>query len=171
MEFVLPIPKLLTYLGFGMIVLGLLIFFGFIKSRRSELNRKIGAIICIIFGILLFLQKNSGKITIKDNSLTLKALYLKSKTVAVEDVQKIWIQDLRDSEWRPVKKRGGTSLEGIASGSFRLLNGRSAFVVLDGNKALCIETKNGELLLFGIEDFENLLNAVETHLPLLQIQR
>ncbi|MFC2168303.1 PH domain-containing protein [Acidobacteriota bacterium] len=169
MEFILPAPKLLLYLGIGLIMLGILVFFGVIKGRKSELSRKIGAVITIIIGIILFLQKNSGKIIVEEDQFTLKALYFKTLSIKIDNIQKIWIQDLQNSEWKPVKRKAGTSLEGISSGRFSLQNGQSAFVVLDGYRALCIETKDGHLALFGVEEFDEFIDKIKSFMPHIQI--
>ena len=168
MEFILPAPKFLFYLGLGLVFLGVLLFFGIIRNRKSELRRRIGAAISIVLGVLLIAQKDSGRIIVEEDLFTLKALYFKSKMIETGHIQRAWIQDLQDSEWKPVRRKIGTSLEGILSGRFQLQNGRSAFVVLDGARALCIETNDGDIAIFGVEDFDVFINKVKAHMPFIQ---
>ena len=167
MEFLLPAIKLLTYLGIGLIVIGILMFLEIIKGRKGKTQRRIGAVICIIFGLFLMLQKSSGKIVIEENRLILKSTFLKSRTIPVEEIERAWIEDLTGSQWEPVRRKGGTAGSGVRSGSFGLRNGRSAFVVLQGNRALCIETGDGQLALLGLKDFEDFLSRIKSRLPRL----
>lgn len=169
MEFILPAIKFLTYIGIGLIILGILMFFEIIKGRKGKTQRQIGAVICVILGLFLVLQRSSGKIIIEEDRLILKSTFLKSRTIPVEEIQRAWIEDLIDSEWRPIRRKGGTSGSGIKSGTFRLKNGRSAFVVLQGNRSLCIETKDGKLALMGLIDFIDFISKVKTQLPRLAV--
>jgi hypothetical protein len=167
MEFILPTVKLFTYMGIGMIVLGALVFIGIFKGSRSRLNYIIGGIICIIIGIVMLTTKTAGSITVTEDQITLKAALTKTQVVQVDDIQKAWIEELENSEWRPVKKRSGSSIGEIRTGWFTLKNGRKAYLVLQGNRALCIEADQEHVFLVGIEEFDLFLSQIKSEMPKL----
>ena len=167
MEFILPTVKLFTYLGIGMIVLGALVFIGIFKGSRSQLNYIIGGIICIAIGIVILSIKTAGSITISKDQMTLKAALTKTQTVRVNEIKKAWVEELENSEWRPVKKKSGTVIGEIRTGWFTLKNGRKAYLVLQGNRALCIEADQEHMFLVGIEEFDLFLSQIKSEIPKL----
>jgi hypothetical protein len=167
MEFILPTMKLFTYVGIGMIVLGALVFIGIFKGSRSRLNYILGGIICIAIGIFMLTVKTAGSITVAEDQITLKAAFTKTQVVQVDDIQKAWIEELENSEWRPVKKRSGSSIGEIRTGWFTLKNGRKAYLVLQGNRALCIEADQEHVFLVGIEEFDLFLSQIKSEMPKL----
>jgi hypothetical protein len=167
MEFILPTVKLFTYMGIGMIVLGALVFIGIFKGSRSRLNYIIGGIICIALGIIMFTIKTAGSITVNEDQITLKAALTKTQAIRVDDVKKAWIEELENSEWRPVKKKSGSAIGKIRTGWFTLKNGRKAYLVLQGNRALCIEADQEHIFLVGIEEFDLFLSQIKSEMPKL----
>ena len=167
MEFILPTVKLFTYMGIGMIVLGALVFIGIFKGSRSRLNYIIGGIICIIIGIVMLTTKTAGSITVNEDQLTLKATFTKTQVVQVDAIIKAWIEELDNSEWRPVKKKSGSAIGEIRTGWFTLKNGRKAYLVLQGNRALCIEADQERIFLVGIEEFDLFLSQIKSEMPKL----
>jgi CO dehydrogenase/acetyl-CoA synthase delta subunit len=167
MEFILPAVKLFTYLGIGMIVLGALVFIGIFKGSRSQLNYIIGGIICIAIGIVLLSIKTAGSITVAADQMTLKAALTKTQVIQVDKIKKAWIEELENSEWRPVKKKSGTVIGEIRTGWFTLKNGRKAYLVLQGNRALCIEADQEHMFLVGIEEFDLFLSQIKSKIPKL----
>lgn len=167
MEFMMPTVKLFTYMGIGMIVLGALVFIGIFKGSRSRLNYIIGGIICIALGIVMFTVKTAGSITVNEDQITLKAALTKTQVIRVDDVKKAWIEELENSEWRPVKKKSGSAIGKIRTGWFTLKNGRKAYLVLQGNRALCIEADQEHIFLVGIEEFDLFLSQIKSEMPKL----
>lgn len=167
MEFILPTLKLITYMGIGMIVLGALVFLGIFKGRRSPLNYIIGGIICIAIGIVFLSIKMTGSMTVTEDQLTLKAALTKTQVIKADEIKRAWVEELEDSEWRPVKKRSGTAIGEIRTGWFTLKNGLKAYLVLQGNRALCIEAGQEHVFLAGIEEFDLFLSQVKSEMPRL----
>lgn len=167
MEFILPTAKLFTFLGIGMIILGALVFIGIFKGSRSQLNYIIGGIICIAIGIVILFNKTAGSITVTEDQINFKAALTKTQTVRVDEIKKAWVEELEDSEWRPVKKKSGSAIGKIRAGWFTLKNGRKAYLVLQGNRALCIDAGQEHLFLVGFEDFELFLSRIKSEIPRL----
>jgi len=167
MEFILPTVKLFTFVGIGMIVLGALVFIGIFKGSRSQLNYIIGGIVCIVIGIVMLTVKTAGSITVNEDQITLKAALTKTQVIRVDDIKKAWIEELENSEWQPVKKRSGSTIGKIRAGWFTLKNDRKAFLVLQGNRALCIEAEQEHIFLLGIEEFDSFLSQIKSEMPKL----
>ena len=167
MEFILPTVKLFTYLGIGMIVLGALVFIGVFRGSRSHLNYIIGGIICIAMGIVILFNKTAGSITVAEDQMTLKAALTKTQTIRVDEIKKAWMEELENSEWRPVKKKSGSAIGKIRTGWFTLKNGRKAYLVLQGDRALCIEADQERVFLVGFEDFDPFLSQLKSGIPKL----
>lgn len=168
MEILLPVIKLMTYIGIGLIAVGILAIRGIFRGSRSKFNYIIGAIICFALGIFLLTMKSSGSITITEDSLTLKAILSKTQVVETEKIQRAWVDDLQDTEWRPVGRSSGTALGNLRTGWFRLQNGRRAFLILQGERALFIEAENGRMFLIGVEDFESFIQKVKSNSSILR---
>lgn len=167
MEFILPTLKLFTFMGIGMIVLGALVFIGIFKGSRSRLNYIIGGIICIAIGIVMLTVKTAGSITFTEDQITLRATLIKTQVIRVDDIKKAWIEELENSEWQPVKKRSGSAIGKIRAGWFTLKNGRKAYLVLQGNRALCLEAEQEHVFLVGIEEFDSFLSQIKSEMPKL----
>jgi len=163
MEFTIPAIKLVTYIGIVLIVLGIFAIRGIFRGSRSKFNYAAGAIICFALGIYLLSMKSSGSIYVTENNLTLKALLSKTQVIDTEDIQRAWVENLEDSEWRPISRNTGTALGDIRTGQFRLENGRRAFLVLQGDKGLFIEGEKDRLFLIGVEDFDTFIRQVKSH--------
>ncbi len=167
MEFILPTVKLFTFVGIGMIVLGALVFIGIFKGSRSRLNYIIAGIVCIAVGIFMLTVKTAGSITVNEDQITLKAALTKTQVIQVDEIKKAWIEELENSEWQPVKKRSGSVIGKIRTGWFTLKNGRKAYLVLQGNRALCVEADEEHIFLVGIEEFDLFLSQIKSEMPKL----
>jgi hypothetical protein len=108
-------------------------------------------------------MKSSGSIYVTEKSLTLKALLSKTQVIDTEDIRRAWVENLEDSEWRPISRNTGTALGDIRTGQFRLENGRRAFLILQGDKGLFIEGEKDRLFLIGVEDFDSFIRQVKSH--------
>jgi hypothetical protein len=163
MEILLPVIKLMTYIGIGLIAIGLLAIRGIFRGSRSKFNYVIGAAICFALGFYFLTMKSSGSIKVTDDSLTLKAILSKTQVVRTEEIQRAWVEDLQDTEWRPISRSSGTAFGNIRTGWYRLQNGRRAFVVLEGERALFIEADNNRVYILGLEDFEPFIRKVKSN--------
>lgn len=168
MEFVLPAVQFLKFIGLGMIVLGVLLLAGILRGSRSPLNYILGSIICVALGIFILTLRSTGSITLAEDELVLKAALCKTQVVRTSDVASIWIEeDLDNSPWRPGRKKSGTAIGDIRTGWFTLQNGRSAYVVLKGRRAICFEAGEEHVFVIGTENFEDLLAALKKTFPSL----
>lgn len=165
MEFILPAIKGLTYIAIAMIVIGAAVLLGLYKGKRSPLNYIIGSVVCITAGIFLLTVRESGKIIVEKDRLILKAILCKAQTIEVNNVKRAWIEDLKGSQWRPKKKKSGTSAGDTRTGWFILQNGRKGYLVLQGEKALCLETEAEHVFLAGTTNFEEFLTKTKIQSP------
>ena len=161
MEILLPAMKLMTYIGIGLIAIGILSLRGIFRGSRSKFNYFVGAFICFVLGIFFLTLKSSGSIKVTEDTLTLKAILSKTQVVQTDKIQRAWVDDLQDTEWRPISKSSGTTLGNLRTGWFRLQNGRKAFLVLEGERALFIEAENDRVFLIGVEDFDPFIRQVK----------
>lgn len=168
METLLPAMKLMTYIGIGLIAVGLLAIRGIFRGSRSKFNYFVGALICFALGIYFLSMKSSGSIIISEESVTLKALLSKTQVIETEKIQRAWVEDLQDTEWRPISRSSGTSFGSLRTGWYRLQNGRRAFLVLQGERGLFIEGEKARLYLIGVEDFEPFIRQARSHSTVLR---
>ena len=168
METLLPVMKLMTYIGIGLIAIGLLATRGIFRGSRSKFNYFVGALICFAMGFYFLTMKSSGSIKITEEDVTLKALLSKTQVIETEQIQRAWVEDLQESEWRPISRSSGTSFGNLRTGWYRLQNGRRAFLVLQGERGLFIEGEKDRLYLLGIEDFEPFLRQAKSHSSVLR---
>lgn len=163
MEILLPAIKLMTYIGIGLVAIGILAIRGIFRGSRSKFNYVVGSLICFALGIFFLTLKSSGSIKVTENNLTLKAILSKAQVIEADEIQRAWVDDLKDTEWRPISRSSGTSLGNLRTGWFRLQNGRKAFLVLQGERALFIEANNDRVFLIGVEDFEPFIRKVKSN--------
>jgi hypothetical protein len=163
MEILLPAIKIMNYVGIGLVAIGILAIRGIFRGSRSKFNYFVGSLICFGLGIFFLTMKSSGSILVTENSLTLKAMLSKTRVIETKDIQRAWVENLQDSEWRPISRKSGTALGNLRLGWFRLHNGHRAFLVLQGEQGLFIEAKNDRLFLIGIEDFDKFIKQVKSH--------
>ncbi len=168
METLLPVMKLMTYIGIGLIAIGLLATRGIFRGSRSKFNYFLGALICFAMGFYFLTMKSSGSIKITEDSVTLKALLSKTQVIETEQIQRAWVEDLQESEWRPISRSSGTSFGNLRTGWYRLQNGRRAFLVLQGERGLFVEGEKNRLYLLGVEDFEPFLRQAKSHSSVLR---
>ncbi len=163
MEILLPAVKLMTYIGIGLTAIGILALRGIFRGSRSKFNYIIGTLVCFALGIYLLTMKSSGSINITENNLTLKAILSKTQIIETKEIQQAWVENLQDSDWRPINRSSGTALGNLRTGRFRLQNGRRAFLVLQGDRALIVEGENDRLFMIGVEDFDSFIGQVKSH--------
>lgn len=163
MEILIPAIKHMTYIGIGLVAIGLLAIRGIFRGSRSKFNYIAGSLICFALGYFFLTMKSSGSIKITEDSLTMKTILSKTYVVETKEIQRAWVDDLQDTEWRPISRSSGTSLGNLRTGWFRLQNGRSAFLVLQGERALFIEAERGRVFLIGLEDFDSFIRKVKSN--------
>ena len=163
MEILFPAIKLMTYIGIGSIAIGILAIRGIFRGSRGKFNYFIGAIICFGLGIFFLTMKSSGSIKVTEDRLVLKALLSKSQIIETDKIQRAWVDNLKETEWRPISRSSGTSLGNLRTGWYRLKNGRRAFVLLQGEKALFIEADNDRVFLIGTEDFDPFIQKIKSN--------
>ena len=163
MEILLPAIKLMTYIGIGSVAVGVLAIRGIFRGSRSKFNYAVGAVICFALGIYFLNMKSSGSIKITEDSLTLKAILSKTQVIEIDEIQRAWVENLEDTEWRPISRSSGTTLGNLRTGWFRLQNGRKAFLILQGERALFIEAQNDRVFLLGVENFETFIRQVRSN--------
>jgi hypothetical protein len=161
MEILLPEIKLMTYLGYGLIAIGILAIRGIFRGSRSKFNYIVGAAICIGLGLIILTSKSTGSIKVTEDSLTLKALLSKTQVIETKDIKRAWVEDFENTDWRPISRSSGTSLGNLRTGWFRLQNGLKAFCIVQGERALFIETHKGKVYLIGLEDFDPFIKQVK----------
>jgi hypothetical protein len=106
-------------------------------------------------------SKSTGSITVTEENLTLKALLSKTQVIDTAEIKRAWVEDLEHTDWRPVSRSSGTSLGNLRTGWYRLQNGLKAFCILQGERALFIETEDGDVYLIGLEDFDPFIKQVK----------
>lgn len=163
MEILLPTIKLMTYIGIGLVAIGILAIRGIFRSNQSKFNYIVGSLICFALGIFFLTMKSSGSIKVTEDSLTLKAILSKTQVIETDKIQRAWVENLQDTEWRPISRSSGTSLGNLRTGWFRLQNGRKAFLLLQGERALFIGADKGRWFLIGVEDFDPFINKVKSN--------
>lgn len=163
MEILFPVIKLMTYIGIGLIAVGILAIRGIFRGSRSKFNYLVGAVICFALGIFFLTMKSSGSIKVTEDSLILKAMLSETQVIESDKIQKAWVDDLNDTEWRPISRSSGTSLGNLRTGWYRLKNGRRAFVLLQGERALFIEADEGRVFLIGTEDFDPFIQKIKSY--------
>ena len=74
------------------------------------------------------------------------------------------VDDLKNSEYRPVLRTNGYSLGDVRFGWFKLKNGKSAQVVLQIRTKCLVVFSGNKTYLFGPEDFDTFIQAVQLHI-------
>jgi len=158
MTYTLPALKFVATAGIAVVVLGCLMLLGILRGRQSPLSYMLGGAVCIAIGLWVYHLRTPGRVTVDDGKLVIKVPMYRERVVTGEIVERAWTEQLGpESPWRPVKKKSGTATRTVCSGHFELANKRKAFVLIEGKRVLCIETKQGELYQVGIPDFERLV--------------
>ena len=163
MEILLPEIKLMTYVGIGLIAIGILAIRGIFRGSRSKFNYVVGSLICIGLGLFILTSKSAGSIKVTEDRLILKALLSKTQVIEINEIKRAWVEDFKDTEWRPISRSSGTSLGNLRTGWFRLQNGLKAFCIVQGERALFIMMENGDVYLIGLEDFGPFIKQVKSN--------
>ena len=155
MTFTFPAMKAIMIMGIAEIVLGLLLLFGLLRSRKGMVARIVGGVILIGFGILFAGMRNTGEIRLEEGRMYLRVPFQKDKAVEAADIRAVTaVNTYTTSGMKPVRKLSGGDIGDIRTGWFRLENGEKAFLALEGPRALYVETTLGFNLLVGCDDFE-----------------
>ena len=163
MEMLLPEIKLMAYLGIGLIAIGILAIRGIFRGSRSKFNYIAGSLLCMGLGIFILTSRSTGSIKVTEDRLTLKAILSKTQVIETKEIEHAWVEDLKDTDWRPISRSSGTSLGNLRTGWFRLQNGLNAFCILQGERALFFKMKNGDVYLIGLEDFDPFIKRVKSN--------
>ena len=163
MEILLPEIKLMTYLGIGLIAIGILAIRGIFRGSRSKFNYIAGSLLCLGLGTFILTSKSTVSIKVTEDSLNLKAILSKTQVIETAEIKRAWVEDLKNTEWRPISRSSGTSFGNLRTGWFRLQNGLTAFCILQGERALFIEMIDGDVYLIGLEDFEPFIKQVKSN--------
>lgn len=164
-NFVFPGFKPILVMGIAELVLGILLIFGVLRSRKSgTLGRIIGGVALAVMGIFFIGFRSTGEIAVEDGSMHLKVPFQRDKVIRTEDITGVREINISiDGDLRPVKRVSGGALGKVKTGWFRLANGEKAFLAVEGVRALYIETSLGFPVIAGAEEFEEFEAAFAGH--------
>lgn len=157
-SFTLKAYNFLMIMGIAELALGILILLGLLgRARGSLLPRVFGGVLLIVFGSLFMGIRNVGEIRVQEGKMLLKVPFQRDKVVESGDILSVREVDIGvESGIRPVRKVSGGKIGDVRTGWFKLSNGEKAFLVLEGRRALYIETSLGFPALVGIREFDEL---------------
>lgn len=162
MEYIFPRMTIVLYAGAGSIVLGFLLLLGLIWGKKGPLNYILGWVICLIVGLFIVSISRGGTMIIQDNQVTLKAPLFKQKIIESSQVKQAMVVELRKgSVYYPVLKKSGGAFKNFRNGWFKLQNDEKAFLLVEGRKAIYVKTESGDIYMFGINDFDKLVQVYQ----------
>ena len=162
MEYIFPRLSLVVYIGIGTIIIGLFVLLGLIGGKKSPLNYILGSIVCIILGIWVITISDGGTLTILSGKTTIKIPLFKQRVFYAEQIVIAKAVNLNSSSpYLPVRKKSGANVGKFKSGWFMLKNGEKAFLLINSKTCLYIKTKNGDVYLIGMKNFERLVKTFE----------
>ena len=165
MDFVFPGIRAFMIMGIVEIVAGALILLGLLRTNKGYLARLLGGIVLIAFGIFFVTMRSVGAIHIEEGRMHLEAPMMKDKVITSGDITAITEIDIGTTPgMKPVRKISGGNVGDIRTGWFELSSGRKAYFMLQGQRALYVETTLGFEAIVGAHDFEALEAAVKAHL-------
>ncbi len=155
MSFVFPGIKAFMIMGIVEIAAGALILLGLLRTNKGFLARLIGGIVLVAFGIFFVTMRSVGAIHVDEGRMHLEAPFMKDKVIMSGDIRSVEEIDIFETPgMRPVRKISGGNVGGVRTGWFRLENGGKAYFMLEGSRALYIETGLGFDAIVGARDFE-----------------
>lgn len=124
----------------------------FINSVSKVKRKYVAAVIAIaIVSIFVYLAVISMqiKVSVYSDQIKLNLPPFLSQTVSKDQILKAYVVDNinNDKNLNPTTHMNGALLGNYRLGEFKLKNGKDAILMTDRPKVLCIETKDGYLLL------------------------
>jgi hypothetical protein len=164
-SFVFPAFRIFMIMGIAELVLGVLLMAGVLRGRRTgTIGRILGGAFLIAFGIFFLTIRTTGEIRIGEGRMELRIPFGRDKTITTEDIVAVREVDITsDRTYRPVRKISGGNIKNVRTGWYKLANGEKAFLTLEGNRALYVETELGFNALVGAADFERFEAAFIRH--------
>lgn len=91
--------------------------------------------------------------------------------IAWSDIEQVvYIPDISASEYRPMRRMGGTAFGSGLRGWFGLANGDRALVALQGSHDAVLISTRDTVYLFSPGDTEGLAEAIAEHVPVSQFR-
>jgi drug/metabolite transporter superfamily protein YnfA len=164
MSFVFPGIKAFMIMGIAEIVAGAFILLGLLRTNRGFLARLLGGITLIAFGILFVTMRSVGGIHIDEGRMHLEAPFMKDKVITSGDIRSVREIDIFETQgMKPVRKISGGNVGDVRTGWFKLSSGQKAYLMLEGRRALYIETGLGFDAIVGTYDFDAFEAAFRGH--------
>jgi drug/metabolite transporter superfamily protein YnfA len=164
MSFVFPGIKAFMIMGIVEIVAGALILMGLLRTNRGFLARLLGGITLVAFGIFFVTMRSVGGIHIDEGRMHLEAPMMKDKVITSGDIRGVTEIDIHETPgMRPTRKISGGNVGDVRTGWFELSRGQKAYFMLEGSRALYIETSLGFDAVVGAHDFEAFEAAFRGH--------
>ncbi len=162
MEYIFPRMAIVLYAGVGSIVLGFFLLLGLIWGKKGPLNYILGCVVCVVVGLFIVSISRGGTMNIHDNQVVLKVPLFKQKIIESSQVKQAMVVELqRRSPYYPVLKKSGGAVKNFRNGWFKLQNDEKAFLLLEGRKAIYVKTNAGDAYMFGMNDFDKLVQAYQ----------
>ena len=164
MSFVFPGIKAFMIMGIAEIIAGVFILLGLLRTNRGFVARLLGGIVLVAFGIFFVMMRSIGGIHIDEGRMHLEAPMMKDKVITSGDIRSIREIDIFETRgMSPVRKISGGDVGDVRTGWFRLSNGQKAYFMLEGRRAIYIETSLGFDAIVGAYDFEAFEAAFRGH--------
>jgi drug/metabolite transporter superfamily protein YnfA len=164
MSFVFPGVRAFLIMGIVEIAAGALILLGLLRTNRGFLARLLGGITLLAFGIFFVTMRSIGGIHIEEGRMHLEAPLMKDKVIASSDIRSVAEIDIYETPgMRPVRKISGGNVGDVRTGWFQLESGGKAYFMLEGGRALRIETSLGFDVIVGAHEFEAFEAAFRQH--------
>ena len=164
MSFVFPGINAFMIMGIVYIVAGALILLGLLRTNKGFVARLLGGITLIVFGIFFVTMRSIGGIHIDEGRMHLEAPMMKDKVITSGDIRSVQEIDIFETQgMRPVRKISGGNVGDVRTGWFKLSSGQKAYFMLEGRRALYIETGLGFVAIVGADDFDAFEAAFRGH--------
>ena len=163
MEVIFPAPRFLLWIIIGIFVITVPAVF----LKKGGLPIKIGVMILITIscGLLLFFFYRDTKLAVNEQGLY-SDNYGKF-TIKWEEIDKAFvIEDLKESEYKPVLKTNGYAMGEVGFGWFALKNGKSARAVLQTRLQCLVVVVDDKTYLFGPKDFDEFIRIIRQYISL-----
>jgi len=162
MEYIFPKMAIVLYAGVGSIVLAFLLLLGLIWGKKGPFNYIFGCIVCVLVGLFIISISRGGALSINDRQVSLKVPMYKQKIIESAQVKEARIVELqKGTMYYPVRKKSGGAFKNFRNGWFKLQNDEKAFLLVEGRKAIYVKTNAGDVYMFGIKDFDSLVQAYQ----------
>ena len=109
-------------------------------------------------------MRSIGGIHLEEGRMHLEAPFMKDKVITSGEIESVMEINIYKTEgMKPVRKISGGNVGDVRTGWFKLSNGRKAYFMLEGPRALYIETNQGFDAIVGADDFEAFEAAFRSH--------